>query len=165
MPLDPDFVSDSPYGPGGLLLDEILEVDRTRALVVARMLTVGDLPLTREQRTDPVRHPAHLNGGLIVHMTGMLGFAHAYYVLDMRHRDGWIGYGARIHAARFHDLARPGAPLILRGWTTMVRRGTERILARYSFEFTQEGRLVYDGDQTAMWLRPVVTGDEGAKRQ
>jgi hypothetical protein len=153
MPLDPEFVADSPYGPGGLLLDEILEVDRECSLVVARMPTSEELPLTREQRTDPVRHPSHLNGGLLVHMTGMLGFVHAWYVLDLRHRDGWIGYGARIHSARFHALARAGAPVILRGWTTHVRRGAERILARYSFEFTQDGALVYQGDQSAMWLR------------
>jgi len=154
VPLDPEFVADSPYGPGGLLIDELLEVDRELGLVVARMPTVGDLPLTREQRTDPVLHPPHLNGGLLVHMTGMLGFAHAFYVLDLRHRDGWIGYGARIHSARFHGLARPGAPLILRGWTTHVRRGDEQILARYRFEFTQEGARIYEGDQSAMWLRP-----------
>jgi hypothetical protein len=153
MPLDPDFVADSPYGRGGLLLDDILEVDRDRGLVVARMPTSADLPLTREQRTDPHRHPAHLNGGLLVHMSGMLGFVHAYYVLDLRHRDGWIGYGARIHSARFHELARPGAPLVLRGWATHVRRGGERILARYRFEFEQQGALVYEGDQSAMWLR------------
>ncbi len=153
MPLDPEFVADSPYGPGGLLIEEILEIDRERGLVVATMPTAGDLPLTREQRTDPVRHPPHLNGGLLVHLTGMLGFVHAYYVLDLRHRDGWIGYGARIPSARFHDLARLGAPLLLRGWTTLVRRGAERILARYRFEFSQEGALVYEGDQSAMWLR------------
>jgi hypothetical protein len=91
-------------------------------------------------------------------MTGMLGFAHAWYVLGLRHRDGWIGYGARIHSARFHALARAGAPLLLRGWTTQVRRGSQRILARYRFEFTQDGELVYEGDQSAMWLR---VGGEG----
>ena len=29
----------------------------------------------------------------MVHLTGMLGFMHAYYVLGLRHADGWIGYG------------------------------------------------------------------------
>jgi hypothetical protein len=158
MPLDPDFLADSPYGPGGLLLDEIVEVDRERSLIVARMPTSGDLPLTREQRNHPSRHPAHLNGGLLVHLTGMLGFAHAYYVLGLRHGEGWIGYGARIHGARFHELARPGEPLVLRGWTTQLRRGTDRVLARYRFEFTQGAAHVYEGDQTAMWLR-IPTGD------
>ena len=153
MALDPEFVSDCPYGPGGLLLDEIVEVNRELGLVVARMPTSADLPLTREQRSHSVRHPPHLNGGLLVHMTGMLGFAHAWYVLGLRHRDGWIGYGARIHSARFHELAKVGDPLLLRGWTTQIRRGTGRILARYRFEFFQGAALVYEGNQTAMWLK------------
>lgn len=142
VPLDPEFVADCPYGPGGLLIDDILEVDRERGLVVARMPTSESLPLTREQRVHPVHHPAHLNGGLLVHMTGMLGFAHAWYVLGLRHREGWTGYGARIHSARFHGLARPPAPLVLRGWTTQLRRGPERVLTRYRFEFEQDGTLV-----------------------
>ncbi len=153
MPLDPDFLADCPYGPEGLLIDEILEVDPARSLVAARMPTPDDLPLTRAQRADPRRHPRHLNGGLLVHMTGMLGFVHAYHLLGLRHRDGWIGYGARIHSARFGHLARTGVPLVLRGWTTAVRRGPDRLVARYRFEFHQGERLVYQGDQTAMWTR------------
>jgi len=153
VPLDPQVLDDCPYGPGGLLIDEVLEVDRERGLVVARMPTARELPLTREQRNHPVRHPPHLNGGLLVHMTGMLGFVHAWYVLGLRHREGWIGYGARIHSARFHGLARPGEPLVLRGWSTQVRRGEGRVLARYRFEFSQGPELVYEGDQTAMWLQ------------
>jgi hypothetical protein len=153
MPLDPDFLADCPYGPEGLLIDEILEVDPARSLVVARMPTPDDLPLTRAQRTDERRHPRHVNGGLMVHMTGMLGFVHAYYVLGLRHREGWIGYGARIHSARFSQMARTGAPLVLRGWTTAVRRAPDRLVARYGFEFRQGESPVYQGDQTAMWTR------------
>ena len=88
MPLDPAFVDDCPYGPGGLLLDELLEVDRDRSRVVVRMPTHAELPLTREQRAHPLYHPRHVSGGLMVHMTGMVGFVHAYYVLDLRHADG-----------------------------------------------------------------------------
>ena len=50
MPLDPEFVADCPYAPGGLLLDEILSIDADKGHVTARMLTHEDLPLTREQR-------------------------------------------------------------------------------------------------------------------
>jgi hypothetical protein len=32
-----------------------------------------------------------VSGGLILHLTGIAGIAHAYYVLGLRHRDGWIG--------------------------------------------------------------------------
>src|SRR5579862_1963428 len=131
MPLDPAFVADCPYGPGGLLLDEILLVDVERGLVRARMPTFEELPLTREQRAHPVRHPRHVSGGLMVHMTGMIGFAHAYYVLDLKHREGWIGYGGRIHSARFRALARPGEPLVLECKATQIRRMATSVLGRY----------------------------------
>lgn len=159
MALDPDFVADCPYGPGGLLLDDVLEVDLERSYVKCRMPTHADLPLTREQRTHPLFHPSHVSGGLMVHMTGMVGFAHAYYVLGLRHRDGWIGYGAKIHGARFHHLASPGEPLILEGRTTQLRKGATRVVGRYELRFTQGDKLVYEGDQTAMWFL-VREGEE-----
>lgn len=157
MALDPDFVSDCPYGPGGLLIDDVMRIDRDAGLVVARMVTHDDLPLTREQRAHPVRHPRHVSGGLMVHMTGMVAFVHAYYVLDLRHADGWIGYGGRIHSARFKALARPGEPIELECRAKQLRRGGDSVLARYDFRFTQAGTLVYEGDQTAMWKKVVET--------
>jgi hypothetical protein len=153
MPLDADFVNDCPYGPGGLLLDELLAVDRDASRVVARMPTFDDLPLTREQRAHPLRHPRHVSGGLMVHMTGMVAFVHAYYVLDLRHADGWIGYGGRIHGARFKALAKPGAAMELACKATQVRKTPTSVLARYDFHFVQEGTLVYEGDQTALWSK------------
>ena len=89
----------------------------------------------------------------MVHMTGMLGFVHAYYVLDLRHRDGWIGYGAKIHEARFVSLATVESPLILSGQAIRLRRMRDSIMARYRFEFRQGQALVYEGEQTAMWIR------------
>jgi len=88
MPLEPEFVADCPYGPGGLLLDEVLTIDVEKSRVVARMPTHDDLPLTREQRVHPLYHPRHVSGGLMVHMTGMVGFVHAYYVFGIRHGEG-----------------------------------------------------------------------------
>lgn len=153
MPLDPEFLADSPYGPGGLLMDEILEVDAPNGRVVARMPTFEELPLTREQRAHPVRHPRHVSGGLMVHMTGMVAFVHAYYVLGLRHADGWIGYGGKINSARFKALAPPGEPLILECKATQVRRGDTNVFARYVFKFTQKDVIIYEGDQSAMWMR------------
>jgi 3-hydroxymyristoyl/3-hydroxydecanoyl-(acyl carrier protein) dehydratase len=94
----------------------------------------------------------------MVHMTGMVGFAHAYYVLGLRHAEGWIGYGGRIHQARFRALAAPGEPMELECVGKLVRRGSKRVLARYDLRFYQGERLIYEGDQTAMWLR-VEEGD------
>jgi 3-hydroxymyristoyl/3-hydroxydecanoyl-(acyl carrier protein) dehydratase len=153
MTLDPEFVADCPYGPGGLLLDEILEIDRAAGRVVARMPTHDELPLTREQRAHPTRHPQHVSGGLMVHMTGMVAFVHAYYVLGLKHSEGWIGYGGRIHSARFRALARPGEPLVLECRAKQVRRMPNSVLARYDFRFLQTDKLVYEGDQTALWSR------------
>ena len=153
MPLDPAFVADCPYGPDALFLDEILEVNRETGRVVARMPSHEELPLTRSQRVHPVKHPRHVNGGLMVHMTGMLGFVHAYYVLDLRHADGWIGYGAKIHEARFVALAKPGTPLTLMAEAVRTRRMNDNILARYRFQFHQGETLVYESEQSAMWVK------------
>ena len=165
MPLEDAFVADCPYGPGGLLIDELLEVDLDESRVVVRMPTHEQLPLTREQRVHPVRHPRHVSGGLMVHMTGMVGFVHAYYVLGIRHEEGWIGYGGRIYEARYLALAPPGEPLLLEGRATKVRRGQRRIFARYEFRFRQGGRDVYISDQAAMWTlveAPAQHATEGA---
>lgn len=153
MALDPAFVADCPYAADALFIDEIVEVDAAKSQVICRMPVHEELPLTRSQRVHPTRHPRHVNGGLMVHVTGVVGLVHAYYVLGLRHADGWIGYGARIHEARFLNLARPGEPLRLRGWATRVRRSPESIVTRYSFEFHQGPTKVYQGDQTAIWTR------------
>jgi hypothetical protein len=151
MALDPQFLADCPYAPEGLLIDEILLVDPARQLVRATMPTSDDLPLTRAQRAHPVRHPRHVSGGLMVHMTGMMGFVHAYYLLGLRHSEGWIGYGAKINSARFRALAPPGAPLVLECRGTRLRRGDTSVFARYLFTFTQLDTVVYEGDQSAYW--------------
>jgi hypothetical protein len=153
MPIEQAFIDDCPYAPGGMLLDEVLVVDRDKSLVRVRMPTHDDLPITREQRVHPLKHPRHVSGGLMVHMTGMAGFVHAYYVFDLRHADGWIGYGGRIHDARYKSLALPGVPIEIECQTTKVRRGSKRIVARYDLRFYQGSSLVYVGDQTAMWLK------------
>lgn len=153
MALDPEFVADCPYGPEALLIDEILEVDLDGSWVRARMPTHDDLPITRAQRVHPLRHPRHVSGGLMVHMTGVMGYVHAYHVMGLRHREGWIGYGVRVHDARFSALARCGEPLVLEGRATRVRRLGEQMFVRYDFRFTQGEATVYTGDQSAAWTK------------
>jgi hypothetical protein len=145
--------ADCPYGPGGFLIDQIIEVDRDKDLVRGRMPTHDDLPITREQRAHPVRHPRHVSGGLMVHMTGMIAYVHSYLVLGLRHADGWVGYGGRIYSARFKALARPGDPLVLECRATQVRRGEDTVFARYEFRFFQNGTQIYEGDQSALWMK------------
>lgn len=153
MALDPAFVADCPYGPDGLLIDDIVRVDREASVVVATMPTSAELPLTRDQRAHPERHPRHVSGALMIHVTGMLGFAHAYYVLDLRHADGWTGYGTHIHDGRFRRMGRIGPPLELTCTATQVRKIRGSIVARYRFRFAQEGDAVYEGEHTALFTR------------
>lgn len=153
MPLEPEFVADCPYGPGGLLLDEIVSIDAAENIVRARMPTTNEQPLTREQRTHPLFHPSHVSGGLMVHMTGIVAYVHAYYVLGLRHAEGWVGYGVKIQNARFRALARTGDPLILECKATQMRKGSTSLYAHYAFRFTQGETLVYEGNQTAMWTK------------
>ena len=137
MPLDPAFVEDCPYSPEALLLEEILVIDKEKGRVVAQMPVHAELPITIHQKVHPVRHPRHMSGGLMVHMTGMMGFVHAYFVLGLRHHDGWRGYGAKIHEARVTALATPGTPLTLEAVVVRSRRIRDSIMVRYKFEFRQ----------------------------
>lgn len=152
-PFDDAFLRDLPYDPAALLFDELCEVDRERSLVRCRMPTHAGLPLTAAQRTHELRHPRHVAGGLIIHATGMLGFVHAYYVLGLRHADGWIGYGTHIHRAVFRRLIRVGEPVEASCQAIRSRIGTRRHFLRYRLEMRLRGALCYEGVQSAVWDR------------
>ena len=151
--LAPDFVADCPYAPEAILFDEILEIDRGAGRLVARMPTHERLPLTALQRVHPERHPRHVSGGLMIHITGMLGFAHGYFLLDLRYADGWIGFGTNIEEARYGRLATIGPPLLLECRATQVRRTRGSLYVKYAFHFEQEGAVVYESRQAAVWRR------------
>lgn len=153
MPLDPEFVEECFYLPEGLLIDEILEIDVDASRIRVRMPTHDDLPITNTQRVHPVLHPRHVSGGLMIHMTGVAGMVHAYYVFGLRHTDGWVGYGGAIHKGRFKHLALPGEPIVIECQAKQVRRRERSIMARYDLRFTQLDKEVYFGDQTAMWMK------------
>ncbi len=150
---DPEFLADLPYDPEVLFFDELTEIDREKSLIRCRMPTSDLLPLTRSQRVHPVHHPRHVAGAVMVHATGMLGFVHAYHLLGLRHRDGWIGYGTHIHRVVFRKLVQPGAPIDATCQATRTRAGKQRYFIRYRFEMRHEGAVCYEGEQTAVWLR------------
>jgi hypothetical protein len=157
MVLDPAFVADCPYAPEAMLLDDILEIDPVASRVRVRMPTHADLPITRDQRAHPERHPRHVSGGLMIHMTGIVGFAHAYYVLGLRHADGWIGYGTHIHSGRFRKMGAIGTPLELEATALSVRRIGGAIVARYRLRFSQAGDSVYEGEHSAIFTRVAAS--------
>lgn len=153
MPLDPELLDEAFYLPEGLMIDEVLEVDEAESLVRVRMPTHDALPLTNLQRVHPERHPRHVSGGLIVHMTGVAGMVHAHYIFGLRHSEGWVGYGGAIHKGRFKNLAPPGEPIEITCRATRVRRRERSIMARYDLRFVQGDKEIYEGDQTAMWVK------------
>jgi hypothetical protein len=153
MPLDPDFVADSLYDPDGMLIDQVLKIDAEESMVRVRMPTHEDLPITRSQRVHPVLHPRHVSGGLMIHMSGVAAYAHFYYVLGLRHSQRWTGYGVRIHSARYHNIASIGEPLIIECKATHMRKRPPNLFVRYKFVFNQGERLIYEGDQSAMWMQ------------
>ena len=150
--LDPDFVADCPYEPEALLIDEILEVDPGASRILARMPTHPGLPLTEHQRVQE-KHPLHVAAGVMIHLTGMMGYAHAYYVLDLREGDGWIGFGTNIQEARFGRLVAIGPPLEAECRATHVRRLRGMLYVKYTFRFEQEGVVVYESRQGAVWRK------------
>ncbi|MBI2377998.1 MAG: hypothetical protein HYV07_28610 [Deltaproteobacteria bacterium] len=162
MPLDAAFLDDALYDPSGLLIDEVLEVDEAKSLVRVRMPTNADLPITRSQRADEKKHPRHVSGGLMVHMTGVAAFAHFYYVLKLRHSEGWTGYGVRVHDAKFMKLAPVGPPVELVCQMIKSKKLGGKILARYRFEFFQDGEKIYEGEQSALWIDTKVVSEGGA---
>ncbi len=151
-PFDQALLDELPYDPEVLLLDQIESIDPESRRVVCRMPTDSDLPFTRSQRVHPVRHPAHVSGAVMVHVTAMLGFVHAYLFHALRASDGWTGYGTHIHHAVFRKLVPPGLPMLCSCTERKVRRMPDRIFCTYAFEFTHEGQVAYESEQSAMWL-------------
>lgn len=140
------------YREEAFLVDEVVKIDPEARAIEARMATTRDLPFTRLQRVDP-GHPAHVNAGELLQLTGSLGCLHAWFIHGCRWEDGWAAFGNRIHRADFKNLARLGPPLRLESQESRTRVGSKRIVVRFAFHFWQEEKLVYVGDQTAMFVR------------
>jgi 3-hydroxymyristoyl/3-hydroxydecanoyl-(acyl carrier protein) dehydratase len=145
------------YREEAFLVDEVVKIDPEARAIEARMDTTRELPFTRHQRVDD-SHPAHVNAGELLQITGSLGCLHAWFFHGCRWEEGWAGFGCRIHRADFKDLARLGPPLQLESRETRTRVGPKRIVMRCELRFWQEETLVYFGDQTAMFLKDPTLG-------
>lgn len=153
------FLSTFLYSSEAFLVDEVLRVDPLRREIEARMDTTRPLPVTRFQAGDPSQHPRHVSAPDLVLLTGNLGCLHAYFLHGCRWEEGWVGFGNRIHRADFRSLVTIGPPLRLHSKETKTREGTKRVVLRYEFRFWQEERLVYFGDQSAIFVKGRALGD------
>ena len=155
-PYDPQemrsFLETFLYQPEGFLIDEVLRLDQDALTIEALMDTTRALPIASLQRASP-RHPAHVTGAEMIVLTANLGGMHAWFFHGCRWDAGWSGFGTRIHRAEFKRLATLGPPLRLQSRETRTRLGAKRIVLRLEFRFWQEERLVYRGDQSAVFLK------------
>lgn len=151
------FVETFLYREPAFLIDEIVAADAGARRIEALLDTTRSLPFASEQRVDP-RHPAHVSAAETIMATGSLGCLSAWLFHGVRWDEGWSGFGNRIHRADFKSLARIGPPLVLTSRETLWRDGPRRVVIRWTFEFLQEGGLVYVGDQTAMFFKDTPLG-------
>ncbi|HVN64652.1 MAG TPA: hypothetical protein VMT58_08430 [Candidatus Binataceae bacterium] len=154
------FVSTYLYSSEAFLIDEVTRIDPATREIEARMDTTRPLPVARYQVGDPGTHPRHVSGPDLVLITGNLGCLHAYFIHGCRWEDGWVGFGNRIHRADFRSLVTVGPPLRLHSKETKTRTGSKRVVMRYEFRFWQEEKLVYFGDQSAIFVKGRAFEDE-----
>jgi hypothetical protein len=159
--VDPDslqrFLDTFLYTEEAFLVDEITAVDRDGARIDAILDSTRPLPFARCQRVD-AHHPAHVSAAELLMVTGALGCLHAWLFHGCRWDEGWAGFGNRVHRADFKRLALIGAPIELSSRETKTRVGPKRIVIRFEFEFRQDGRTVYLGDQSAMFVKGRMLG-------
>ncbi len=153
------FVETFIYDPQGFVIDAVTAVDHEAREIRARTDTTRHWPIGTLQRGPEQLHPRHVSGPELILLTGNLGCLSAYLFHRIRWDEGWVGYGSRIHRADFRELVRIGPPIESRCVETRLRKGPKRIVARYEFEYRQEGRLVFRSDQTAMFVRPLADHD------
>jgi hypothetical protein len=155
-PFDPEeiehFLDTFMYEGKGFLVDEVDRLDHDQRAIEARLRTSRPLPFADLQRSYG-GHPPHVAAGELIMATGSLGCMHAWFFHGCRWDEGWAGFGSRIHRGDFKNLVIRGPDLCMHSRETRSRVGPRRVVIRYEFRFSQEDRLVYVGDQTAMFVK------------
>jgi hypothetical protein len=150
MPLPPDFADECLYGPDAWFLHDVRHLDRDRVEGIVDTTRLGPLVDAQVPRRG---HPRHVPGAVMVQLTGTLGNLHAVYALGLRVSEGWVGFGTHVRGVRFPSLGRIGPELMATACVTRVRVLRGRHFVDYAFRYEQEGRLVYESEQTAVWVR------------
>lgn len=140
------------YRGAGVLVDRLFDVDPDKGTIAAELDTDRPLPYSTLQYTTE-DHPAHVSAGDLLMATGTLACLYAWLFLGCKWDEGWAGFGSRIHRADFKHMVQVGPPLRMQLRQTAVRLGTRRVMLRCELRFTQDNRLSYVGDQTALFVR------------
>ncbi|MHC4829427.1 MAG: hypothetical protein ACYTFT_03585 [Planctomycetota bacterium] len=141
------------YASDAFLIEDAVTLDPETLSIEAVVDTTRNWPIARYQQGDPEIHPRHVSAPDIMILTGNLGCLHAFFFHGCVWTDGWVGFGNRIHRADFKSIATVGPPMRVTSKELRTRVGPERVVLRYLFEFFQNDRLVYRGDQTAQFFK------------
>lgn len=152
MGIPADFASECLYDRDHWYIHDLLSLDRETHEVVALIDTTRLGPLVDAQQPWP-GHVKHVPGAIAVQVTGTLGNLHAVYAMGLRPSAGWVGYGTHLESARFRRIATIGPPVIARAIAHKRRQLRGAWFLGYRFTFAQEGEVVYESEQTAVWSR------------
>lgn len=157
MPLPDDFHLECLYAPEAWFVHDLLTLDRQAGRVVALVDTTRLGALVDAQRTWP-GHEKHFPGAIAVQVTGTLGQLHATYIMGLRATEGWFGFGTHVKKARFPSMGRIGPPVQAALQCNRSRQLRGVWFVDYAFRYEQEGRVIYESEQTAAWARSEHRG-------
>ena len=150
MPLPDDFHRECVYSSDAWFVTDLLEVDEE--LVRCRVDTTALGPLVDAQVVLP-GHPKHFPGAIMVQLTAVLSNLHVVYGLGRKVSDGWAGFGTHIKSARFPSMGEIGPDVICEARLTRARSFRGTWFTTYTFRYAQDGRTIYESEQTAAWRR------------
>ena len=127
-----------------------IDAERNRVVTVTHTDQLG--MLVEAQKDWPLQ-PKHIPGAVMIQLSSTLGNLHAVYVLGLRMTEGWVGFGTGIRKARFHRIGAIGPPMTSTLEANHIKRTRDRVFATYTFEYSQDDRLLYTATHSAIWTR------------
>lgn len=152
MPIPDDFPAECLYAPDHWFVHDVLKIDPETHEVVGVIDTTRLGSLVDAQQPWP-GHVPHLPGAIAIHVTGTLGNLHAVYAMGLRPSQGWVGFGTHVKSARFRKIGTIGPPVIASAVAHRRRQLRGTWFLEYRFSFSQNGEIVYESEQTAVWSR------------
>lgn len=152
MPFPPEFEREALYDPAHWYVHDVLELDADAHRVVGLVDTARLGALVEAQRPWP-GHERHLPGAIAMQITGTLGNLHAVCVMGLRASEGWVGFGTHVRDARFRKAGLIGPPIRAAAEAHRRRQLRGTWFLDYRFRYEQEGEVVFESEQTAVWTR------------
>jgi hypothetical protein len=158
MALPEDFEKECLYRPSSWFVHDLISVNEKAVVAHTDTTRLGELV---SSQNDIPGHPLHVPGAVMVQITGTLGNLHAVYGLGLRVSEGWVGFGTHVRGARFPSIGKIGPGMEVALEAQRVRRIRGRWFVEYRFTYTQEGRVIYESEQSAIWAPGSLIGSMG----